>query len=299
MQVPPFVTDDRLTDLIDRALEEDVGTGDVTTEATIGAETRAEATFLAKQDGILAGRHVAERILERVDPDVAFEWTRADGQAIFRGTAFGTIKGRARSILSTERLVLNVMQRMSGIATAAHAFVEAVRGYDVKILDTRKTAPGLRMLDKWAVRLGGGENHRIGLYDMILIKDNHIAAAGGIAEAIDAAVRFRADRDLDIEIETRTLDEVRAVLEDGRSDMILLDNMVNFGPSQKPDVSTLRDAVELIGGRMPTEASGNVTRTTVRAIAATGVDFISCGVLTHSVSALDISLQMQLEGRHR
>ena len=298
MELPFYFTNERLDELIDRALEEDVGSGDVTTIATVRPETRAHASFMAKQDGILAGRYVAERVLERIDPEVAFSWTRADGQAIFRGTSIGSMSGRARSILAAERLVLNIMQRMSGIATATSRFVDAVRGRRVRILDTRKTAPGLRVLDKWAVRLGGGENHRIGLFDMILIKDNHIAAAGGLREAIDAAADYALEKDLRIEVEARTLDDVRVVVDDGRVDMILLDNMVVVGPGRKPDVSMLRDAVALVDGRLTTEASGNVTLETVGAIAATGVDFISCGVLTHSVSALDISLQLHLHEEH-
>lgn len=298
VELPDYVTDERLGELIDRGLKEDVGSGDVTTIATVSPETRAQASFMVKQDGILAGRYVAERVLERIDPEVTFEWTRADGQAIYRGTSIGSMRGRAHSILSAERLMLNIMQRMSGIATTTRRFVDAVRGYRVRILDTRKTAPGLRVLDKWAVRLGGGENHRMGLFDMILIKDNHIAGAGGMREAIDAAAGYASDKDLRIEVEARTLDEVRVVVDDGRADTILLDNMVVMGPGRKPDVSMLRDAVELVDGRLKTEASGNVTLETVGAIAATGVDFISCGVLTHSVAALDISLQMRLHEEH-
>lgn len=298
MEIPSFITESRLDALIDHALEEDVGSGDVTTQATVDETVHAEATFFAKQDGVLAGRYVAEHIMRRVDETVQLHWTRRDGQTIYRGTAFGKMRGSARSMLTAERLVLNVMQRMSGIATATSRFVNAVRGHNAKILDTRKTAPGLRVLDKWAVRLGGGENHRIGLFDMILIKDNHIAAAGGIAPAVQAAVAYREKRTgepLEIEVEARTLDEVREVLDTGAADMILLDNMVAFGPSARPDVSLLRDAVELVDGRLPTEASGNVTLETVEAIAGTGVDYISCGALTHSVSALDISLTMSLD----
>lgn len=296
-ELPSYLDPDRLHNLIARALEEDVGPGDATTEATVAPDTKAEATFLAKQDGVLAGCYVADRILQNVDPEVQIDWARTDGQTIYRGTSFAEMRGRARSMLTAERLVLNVMQRMSGIATATRRFVDAARGHPAKILDTRKTAPGLRMLDKWAVKLGGGENHRIGLFDMILIKDNHIAAAGGVADAIRAANAYRKDRDLKIEIEARTLDEVRVVLETGGVDVILLDNMVALGPSQKPDVSMLRMAIELIDGRITTEASGNVTLETVRAIAGTGVDYISCGALTHSVSALDVSLQMRLESQ--
>ncbi len=296
-RLPHYVTQDSLRDLIERALAEDVGEGDVTTEATVGEEVYAEASFVAKADGILAGQAAAEHIFRAVDAGISCTWSRQDGQAIYRGTAFGRARGGGRGLLTAERLVLNVMQRMSGISTATRRFVEALRDSQARILDTRKTAPGLRMLDKWAVRLGGGENHRVGLYDMILIKDNHIAAAGGIPAALERADRYRAGRTLEIEVETRTLEEVREVLQAGIADRILLDNMVDLDAGGRPDVSRLRDAVELIGGRVPAEASGNVTLETVKAIASTGVPFISCGALTHSVQALDISLQMALRNR--
>lgn len=289
--VPEYVDAEALLAVIEVALDEDVGTGDVTTEATVGADVRGEAHFLAKADGILAGQAVAEYVFDAVDGAVRCDWSRIDGETIYHGTVFGTARGRARSLLTAERLVLNVMQRMSGIATATRGFVDAVNGYPARILDTRKTAPGLRLLDKWAVQLGGGENHRLGLYDMILIKDNHVAAAGGITAALEAADRYRSGSELKIEIETRTLDEVREVLEAGLADRILLDNMVV--PGARPDVSLLQSAVELIDGRIPAEASGNVTLKTVAAIARTGVDYISCGALTHSVEALDISLEMR------
>ncbi len=292
--LPPYVTEKALLELIDRALREDVGAGDVTTQATVTASTKAEAHFVAKEDGILAGMYVAERIMHRIDDSLSFSWTRRDGESIYRGTSFGTVRGEAAAILTGERLALNVMQRMSGIATTTMRFVDAVRGHTAKILDTRKTAPGLRILDKWAVVLGRGGNHRFGLFDMILIKDNHAAAAGGVSNAIRAARAYAADRELKIEVETRTLEDVDAVMAEGGVDLILLDNMVDLGPGDKVDVNRLRMAVERIDGRIPTEASGNVTLQTVRAIASTGVDFISSGALTHSVSALDVSLEMNL-----
>ena len=296
MSRPDFISDEKLLDLVDRALAEDIGDGDVTTLATVAAATGAEASFMAKADGVLAGQHVADLVLKRVDPNLDVAWMRGDGETIYRGTMFGTIHGSARSILMAERLTLNILQRMSGIATLTRRYVNAVRGHKAQILDTRKTAPGLRLIDKWAVRLGGGHNHRIGLFDMILIKDNHIAAAGGILEAIDRARRFRDESGrtgLKIEVEARTMDEVRAVLDDGSVDIVLLDNMVDVRAGHV-DTSVLRSAVELIDGRIITEASGNVTLETVNPIASTGVDFISCGALTHSVEALDISLQMRL-----
>ncbi|MEP0545400.1 MAG: carboxylating nicotinate-nucleotide diphosphorylase [Rhodothermales bacterium] len=288
--------------LIARALAEDVGGGDVTTLATIPANRRATATFLAKENGVLAGLAVAERVFAALDPEIAIRWDAADGDAIAAGTQFGTVDGPARSILVGERLALNLMQRMSGIATATRAMAEAAG--DATILDTRKTAPGLRVFDKWAVRLGGGTNHRIGLYDMFLIKDNHIAAAGGIRAAIEAARRYRtahasdpsagSGQALAIEIETRTLAEVDEVLAVGGVDRVLLDNMVTVGDDGLVDVTLLAEAVRRIDSAFEIEASGNVTLATVAAIAATGVDFISSGALTHSVRALDISLKIDL-----
>jgi len=293
--LPPYVTNYKLDDLIDHVIREDVGDGDVTTEATVAPGTPAQARFLVKEDGILAGQLVAERVMNRVDEALTISWTRIDGETIYRGTSIGAVRGDASAILKAERATLNIMQRMSGIATATRSFVDAVRGHSARILDTRKTAPGIRMLDKWAVKLGGGENHRIGLFDMILIKDNHIIAAGGVANAIRSARAYRKGRDLKIEVEARTLDEVDAVLTEQGVDMILLDNMVDRLPEGRLDVSRLRTAVERIDGRIATEASGNVTLDTVDVIASTGVDFISSGALTHSVRALDISLQMSLE----
>lgn len=292
--IPAYVTEEALRGVISRALEEDVGAGDVTTQATVRTGTTGEARFVAKQDGILAGRLVAERVMKHVDDDLEFSWTRDDGETIYNGTSFGLVRGEAASILTAERVALNLMQRMSGIASETRRYVNAVRRHGTRILDTRKTAPGLRILDKWAVKLGGGENHRIGLYDMILIKDNHIAAAGGVANAVAAARRFAKDNDLKIEVESRTMTEVDEVLDVGGVDMILLDNMVDVGPDGRIGVARLREAVDRIAGTVATEASGNVTLRTVEAIAKTGVDYISSGALTHSVRSLDISLQMKI-----
>ena len=297
LPLPAAVSGD-LDALIDRALAEDVGAGDVTTEATIPEGTRATARFLLKQDGVVAGLAVAERVFAAVDPDLEVSWTAADGDALEAGTVFGTVRGRARSILVAERLALNLMQRMGGIATAAHRMAEAAK--PATVLDTRKTAPGMRHLDKWAVALGGAANHRAGLYDMVLVKDNHIAAAGGIRQAIDAVGEHarRSGRDVPVEVEARTMAEVDAVLAanagGARVDRVLLDNMA-VRSQNGLDVSMLARAVERVGGRIQTEASGNVTLNTVGAIAATGVDFISSGALTHSVAALDVSLKVGLE----
>lgn len=294
--LPPYLPPSIIDDLITRALAEDVGSGDVTSLATVPENREAEARFLAKEDGVVAGLHIAERVLHAVDRGVRVTWSKGDGDRVARGTEFGVVEGRARSILTAERLSLNLMQRMSGIATLTRRMVDATQPHHARILDTRKTAPGLRPLDKWAVLLGGGENHRIGLYDMVLIKDNHITAAGGVRAAIDAAHRYlrESGRALKIEVEASTREQVEEILDQSDVDYILLDNMVRVSEHGETDTTRLRDAVELVNGRILTEASGNVTLETVPAIAATGVDYISCGALTHSVSALDISLKIRL-----
>ena len=292
LPVPDSIAKD-LPVLIARALAEDVGSGDVTTLATIPVNEQAKAQFLAKANGVLAGLAVAERIFNAVDDGLSTSWIASDGDTITTGAAFGEVEGYARSILTAERLALNLMQRMSGIATASHLMAKAAA--PSTILDTRKTAPGLRMLDKWAVQLGGAANHRAGLFDMVLIKDNHIDSAGGIEAAISAAQGYLGDNDLDlaVEIETRTLEEVDEVIRVGGVDRVMLDNMARK-TGDGLDTSLLAEAVRRIGGRFETEASGNVTLDTVSTIAATGVDFISSGALTHSVKALDISLKVTL-----
>ncbi len=293
LPLPHDVAND-LPDLIVRALAEDVGAGDVTTEATVGPDVQATGRFLVKEDGVIAGLAVAERVFAAVDPGLVLDWSASDGDWIRARTVVGTVRGAARSILIGERLALNLVQRMGGIATAARAYAEAAR--PARVLDTRKTAPGLRLLDKLAVRLGGAENHRVGLFDRVLVKDNHIEAAGGIRAAL-AAVTAHAAPDLLVEIEARSLDEVDAVLaakaEGLRADILLLDNMARR-TADGLDVSVLAEAVRRVGGRLTTEASGNVTLETVPAIAATGVDTISSGALTHSVRALDVSLKITL-----
>ena len=294
--LPPYLTDEALTDLIERALAEDVGAGDVTTLATVPEETTARGRFLAKAEGVLAGCLVADRVFNALDEQLAVSWSHSDGEQVAPGVLLGTVKGPARSMLTAERLVLNLMQRMSGIATATWRMQAAARPHGARILDTRKTAPGLRRLDKWAVRIGGGANHRLGLFDQILIKDNHIVAAGGLRPALRAAKEFqhRHEQDLPIEVETTTLEEVRAALEEGGVDVILLDNMAGYRDDGAFSTDQLQEAVTFVDGRVQTEASGNVTLDTVPDIAATGVDFISSGALTHSVQALDISLNIEL-----
>ena len=296
VSLPNYLSADRLDTILQAALDEDVGSGDVTTQATVPPERRALGTITAKESGIVAGLNAAARVFCLADATAEGTWTVADGAPVDAGDEVGTIRGPARALLTAERLALNVMQRMSGIATATRRMVDAVQPHDPDILDTRKTAPGLRRLDKWAVRLGGGTNHRLGLYDLILIKDNHIAAAGSVHDALDAAVRYRDAHDpsLEIEIETRTLDEVRAACAHGAPDVLLLDNMATRRADGSVDTTRLDAALDVIAGRHRTEASGTVTLDTVAAIAATGVDAISSGALTHSVTALDLSMSMTL-----
>lgn len=299
--LPDSLDLDALDRLIAAALDEDLGPGgvtggDVTTLATIPADTQADAHFLAKDTGTVAGLWVAQRIFAVVDPGLRVAFDVADGARVVKGDVVGVVEGSARSILVGERLALNTLQRMSGIATATRAMVDAVAGTDAQILDTRKTAPGLRALDKWGVRLGGGANHRIGLYDRILIKDNHVDAAGGVRSALGAAKAWRALHapTIEIELEVRTLEEIREALDESGARYLLLDNMARRRDDGSLDTSLLAAAVDLVGGAALTEASGNVTIETVRQIAETGVDFISSGALTHSVRAFDLSLKIGL-----
>jgi nicotinate-nucleotide pyrophosphorylase (carboxylating) len=266
------------------ALAEDIGDGDVTTENTIPEDARLTGRFVAKETGVVAGIHVAWRTFNLLDPRVELLVLIGDGLCVERGQVIAQVSGPGRAILSGERVALNFLQRMSGIATATRRYVDAVDGTHAKILDTRKTAPGLRILDKWAVRLGGGSNHRIGLFDMALIKDNHIAAVGSITEAV-RRVREGDERNRQIEVEVTDLDQLAEALDLG-IDRILLDNM-------PPDL--MREAVRLADARVPLEGSGGISMETVREVAETGVDFISVGALTHSVEALDISLDLQEE----
>jgi len=270
-------------DVIARALAEDLGGGDVTTLATVPAETRAEARIVARAAGVVAGLPVAARVFAHVDRRVEVALVARDGERVRPGQSVATLAGPARAILSGERVALNFLQHLSGIATRTARFVERVAGTGARILDTRKTIPGLRLLAKYAVRCGGGQNHRFGLYDGILIKDNHIAAAGSLAAAV-ARARALAPHLARVEVEVETLDQVREALAAG-ADLLLLDNM---------PLDEMRQAVALCRGRAQTEASGGITEETVRAVAETGVDFISIGALTHSVSALDFSLDLAL-----
>lgn len=270
--------------LIRNALEEDIGAGDVTTTAVLtGTETGA-ARAVAKTDLVLAGIDVFRRTFLLLDPEIRFTAHFEDGRTIKRGEILAELTGGLAGILTAERTALNFLQRLSGIATTTRFYVEAVTGTRARILDTRKTAPGLRILDKYAVRIGGGGNHRFALYDGVLIKDNHITAAGGITPAIDRA-RQHIPHTLKIEVEVKNIAEVREALAAG-ADAVMLDNMTP---------GAMGEAVLLIGGRVPVEASGNVTLANVRQIAETGVDFISVGALTHSVTAADISLLVNVK----
>ena len=293
---PSALSASELDRILQNALSEDIGPGDVTTDATIPAGRHATAQIVAKEEGVVAGLQAAARGFALLQEAIDVRWACDDGASVRAGTVVGTLTGPAAALLTGERLALNLLQRMSGIATATRRMVDAAQPHGADILDTRKTAPGLRLLDKWAVRLGGGTNHRMGLYDLILIKDNHIAATGSIEAVLDAALRYRATHnpDLQIEIETRTLDEVRTACTHGGADILLLDNMVTMADEGTVDVSMLEEALAIVDGRARTEASGNVTLNTVAPIAATGVDAISSGALTHSVTALDVSMQMEL-----
>ena len=265
--------------IIRHALQEDLGDGDITTNATISAETRLTGRFIAKERGVIAGLEVAAMTFAELDPQAQMACYVRDGECVEKGVEIARVSGQGRAILSGERVALNLLQRMSGIATLTRQFVEAVAGTSAVILDTRKTMPGLRLLDKYAVRLGGGQNHRFGLYDMVMIKDNHIAAVGSITQAV-AQVRARDQQHRPIEVEVKNLEELAETLP-LNVDSILLDNMT-------PDM--MREAAHLTNQRTPLEASGNVSLDTIAEIAATGVDYISIGKLTHSVNALDISL---------
>ncbi len=271
-------------ELIDRALAEDIGPGDHTTLATIPEGARGSARLLVKQAGVLAGMELAEAIAHRFDPKLHLKAYLIDGAMVAPGDVAFHLNGPERSILMVERVLLNFMQRLSGIATLTRRFVDAVDGTGCVILDTRKTTPTLRALEKWAVRIGGGANHRFGLYDMIMIKDNHHDMAGGIVHAIEAARAYlaRTGLDLPIEVEVRGLDELELVLRNGGVQRVMLDN---FSPL------VLRTAVQLVSKRFETEASGGITLESVRAFAETGVDFISVGALTHSAPSLDLSLK--------
>jgi len=269
----------QIRNTIQRALDEDIGSGDVTSKSIIPSDAYMQAQIVGKQDGVLAGLDIAEATFLQVDADLIFDNRVLEGQPVQSGTILARVSGQARSMLMAERMALNFLGRMSGIATLTRQFVDAVKGTGAVILDTRKTAPGLRLIDKLAVQRGGGENHRMGLYDMILIKDNHIDFAGSLPEAVRRA--RNGNSGLEIEVETRTLEDVAAALELGVR-RIMLDNM---------SLTEMRKAVKLSAGWAKLEASGNVDLGNVRQIAETGVDYISIGALTHSVKVFDVSMR--------
>jgi nicotinate-nucleotide pyrophosphorylase (carboxylating) len=278
------VVNENIDALIELALAEDLGDGDHTTLATIPADTAGAARLLVKQPGVLAGVELAQAVMRRVDPALNVKVFIQDGAQVVPGDVAFTVMGASRSILIAERTVLNFMQRMSGIATLTRRFVQAMEGTRCRVLDTRKTTPGLRHVEKWAVRIGGGLNHRMGLYDMVMIKDNHADMAGGISRAIAAvkAYQHQLGRELPIEVEVRNMKELEEVLITGGVDRIMLDN---FG------LDDLRLAVKRVRRRVATEASGGITLENAHDYAATGVDYISVGALTHSVGSLDLSLK--------
>ena len=273
-----------LDEMIKLWFAEDIGDGDHTTLSSIPADVMGKQQLIIKEDGILAGVEVAKRIFNIFDPNLKMTQFLKDGDVVKKGDIAFVVEGSVRSLLQTERLMLNIMQRMSGIATRTAGYVELLKGTNTRVLDTRKTTPGLRMLEKEAVKIGGGCNHRFGLFDMILLKDNHVDFAGGIKNAINRTHDYlnSIGKKLKIEIEVRSFDEIRQVLETGGVDRIMLDNF---------SVEDTRKAVEMIGGRFETESSGGITYDTIRSYAECGVDFVSVGALTHSVKSLDMSFK--------
>lgn len=281
---PAYLTPESLQNFIQSALLEDIGPGDYSSLASIPEGKTGKAKLLIKDDGILAGVELAGEIFKAVDPRLEVQFLKKDGDEVKVGDVGLVVSGPSASILSAERLVLNCMQRMSAIATKTHRLSQLISHTKAKLMDTRKTTPNFRLMEKWAVLIGGGVNHRFALYDMVMLKDNHVDFAGGIRAAIDRTKKYLSDHSLKlkIEIETRNLAEVKEVLAVGGVDYIMLDNM---------DYSTMRKAVRLIDGKYSTEASGGITENTLAAVAECGVDYISMGALTHSVSSLDISLK--------
>lgn len=276
--------DELIDELLDLAFAEDLGDGDHTTLSTIPADAMGRSRLIIKEDGILAGVEIAEKVLHKVDPSIKMNILLSDGAEVKKGDIAFTAEGPVRSLLIAERTMLNIMQRMSGVATTTRRYQDELRGLHTRVLDTRKTTPGMRMLEKDAVKIGGGTNHRIGLFDMILIKDNHIDFAGGIEKAIKRADEYRKEKnkDLKIEVEVRSLNDIRRVLEHGGVDRIMFDNFT-------PELT--KEAVALVDGKVETESSGGITLENLRKYGEAGVDFISVGALTHSVKGLDMSFK--------
>ena len=276
-----FLGMDNIKTFISNALREDIGPGDLTTEALIQPDIEGKAELIAKEPLILAGIEVAREVFHQVNQDINFLGRHPDGEDLSSSTVIATISGPLRSLLTAERVALNLLQRLSGIATLTRQYVNGIEGTKAKIVDTRKTTPGLRALEKYAVRIGGGKNHRFGLFDGILIKDNHIAAVGSLTEAVKKA-REKAPHTLKIEVETENLDQVREAISAG-AEIIMLDNM---------DIETMKEAVKLINGKALIEASGGINLNNVRQVAETGVDLISVGAITHSARSMDISMEI-------
>lgn len=279
-----YTVDELNEQLIALAFSEDIGDGDHTTLCCIPEDAMGKSKLLVKEEGVLAGIRIAKEIFRRFDPTMQVEVFIEDGAHVKPGDIAMVVTGKVRSLLQTERLMLNVMQRMSGIATMTAEYVKLLEGTNTRVLDTRKTTPGMRMLEKEAVKIGGGVNHRIGLFDMILLKDNHVDFAGGIAAALDRCAAYQKEKGmhLKVEIEVRSFDEIRQVMAHGGADRIMLDNF---------SVEDTRKAVEMIGGKFEIESSGGITKETLRNYAECGVDFISVGALTHSVKGLDLSFK--------
>lgn len=276
--------EEEIQNIIDNAIREDIGEGDYSSLSCIPKEATGKAKLIAKESGIVAGIGFAKRVFATVDKELKIEILKQDGEPIQKGDIIFYVSGKSQSILKSERLMLNGMQRMSGIATQTNRYVEAVRNTSCTILDTRKTTPGIRVLEKWAVKIGGGTNHRFGLYDMIMLKDNHIDFAGGVTLAIEKTKAYLKKHQLDLKIivEARNLDEIREILDCDGVYRVLIDNF---------SYEDTRKAVQMIGGRLPTESSGGITIKTIQEYANCGVDYISCGALTHSISNLDLSLK--------
>lgn len=279
--------DQEIQNIINLAIQEDIGDGDHTSLASIPENNIGKAKLIAKEEGIIAGVELSEYIFSYLDPKCEIKIFKEDGEKVVPGDIILIIKGNERLLLQSERLVLNFMQRMSGIATMVNRYNKEIKEYPTQLLDTRKTTPGLRKIEKWAVTIGGGVNHRMGLYDMIMLKENHIAYAGGIEKAIEQTQKYLRDNNLSlpVEIETQNLDEVEEVLAHGGVDRIMLDNY---------SLDELVEAIKRIDGRFETEASGGVNLLSIKEIAKTGVDFVSVGALTHSVKSLDISMLVEL-----
>jgi nicotinate-nucleotide pyrophosphorylase (carboxylating) len=284
--LPSYITEQAIHTFIQQALAEDIGEGDHSTLGSIPVSKISKAKLLVKDDGIIAGLTIAEKIFHEVDSGLQLTFYKKEGDTIKKGEVAFVVEGSAQSILSAERLVLNCMQRMSGIATYTKQLSKLIAGTNAQLMDTRKTTPNFRLMEKWAVAIGGGKNHRYALYDMVMLKDNHTDMAGGILPAIENVKKYLTEnkKDLKIEVETRNLAEVEEVLHVGGVDVIMLDNM---------SVEEMKQAVKLINGEYKTEASGGITETTLRAVAECGVDYISVGALTHSVKSLDLSLKVE------